>query len=53
MPQSIKILKAEDVVQYLTQVKGAVSLVSDYLANLERDIEMNVNQINQENNTNE
>jgi lipopolysaccharide/colanic/teichoic acid biosynthesis glycosyltransferase len=47
----IRILKADEVVVYLNQIKGAMSLVSDYLKNIENDIEANLTKINEENNT--
>lgn len=49
--EPIRILKADDVVTYLNQIKNAMGLVSEYLKNIETDIEANLNKINEEQNT--
>lgn len=46
--ETIKILKAEDVINYLTQVQTAVGMVSDYLKNLENDLQTNIDKIQED-----
>lgn len=48
--ETIRILKADEVVTYLNQIKNAMGLVSEYLRNIETDIEVNLNKINEEKN---
>lgn len=48
--ETIRILKADEVVTYLNQIKNAMGLVSEYLKNIEADIEVNLNKINEEKN---
>jgi len=47
--ESIKILRADDVVQYLLQLSVAVGAMKDYLNNIEADIKLNVEKIMEDN----
>ena len=46
--ETIKILKADDVISYLTQIQTAVGLVSDYLQNLKVDLQTNIEKIQED-----
>jgi len=46
--ETIKILKADDVISYLTQIQTAVGLVNDYLQNLKVDLQTNIEKIQED-----